>query len=858
MSIFQPRHLLFWICAIAFYLIINSSSALVNTPEDLILHAGESISLSGEIQKTRQIKILAGATVEVVPADGTPENSGMLNLVAPEVFISGTIAGDGVSTNTMQAGRGPWSSGNAGGGGGGYGGKGGAGEDGVWIIFTVIGGAGGGTYDASQYFGEAGSKGFNAGYLLPRAGYGGANIQIDAITLTLAATAMITARGYTTPMRSVGGGSGGAIVLRAGNLLLQAGSSLDVSGGVGSSEAYDSGGGGGGRIKLIRYDWLSNMGANLITAGGHGGPAANDGLSGNISIPDPPVMNAPVLLGPENGSEVGVAPTLEFSASDPAASKFLIFRVEFSRYYDFSPVEKIYTQSDGQSEGVWPEKFSRSGDRVTFSVAADHPLIPGIVYYWRVSVSRNRGASWLTSPQIRTFLTTPTNNGRPHMPQLIAPVNGDMHVGSTPSFIIRGSDPDAGDVLTFSLLLSKDSAFSSPVVFGPTYAGWQQNNVSTPASVECRLLNTETDKDALIPGVQYYWKAICNDNFAQASESPIFGFITLDRPSEPVALWPQNNAIATTKTPEFKVVSEAFPNQPPTELQYKLELSHDNFETVWTFLSERGNLWDNPNNQAYEPGQIATMRFPLEYSLMPGQTYAWKVSALDVIRQNWSAAANTHFFTVFTPPIAVELLAPEQRFEAPNPALVFQVRAVSEAGTTLTAKIEIADNDAFTPLIVSADQSLSSLHWSAPFFASQVAVSYALPTGAGLKRGKTYFWRAQAFDGYSWSDFSPVNNFHIVNTMNLQELKIIPNPVVCSQQATVFLKASTDAQATFYFYNALGKEVKQISMKIAGGPQGNACQITISDFASGAYTLRVILRSPLGKTERIKQFAVVK
>jgi hypothetical protein len=569
-------------------------------------------------------------------------------------------------------------------------------------------------------------------------------------------------------------------------------------------------------------------------------------------------MNAPVLLGPENGSEVGVAPTLEFTASDAAESKFLIFRVEFSRYYDFSPVEKIYTQSDGQTEGTWPEKFSRSGDRVTFSIAADHPLSPGIVYYWRVSVSRNLGASWLTSPQIGTFLTTPTNNGRPNTPQLIAPANGDINVGSTPSFLVHGSDPDAGDVLTFSLLLSKDSAFSSPVVFGPTYSGWQQNNIPTPASVECRLLNTDTNKDALIPGVQYYWKVICTDNFAQASESPIFGFVTLGRPSEPVVLSPQNNAIATTKTPEFKVVSEALPNQPPTDLQYKLELSHDNFETVLTFFSERGNLWDNPSNQAYAPGETATMTFPSEYSLVPGRTYAWKVSALDVTRQNWSAAANIHYFTVITPPIAVELLAPEKRFEAPNPALVFQLRAMSEAGTTLTATIEIADNDAFTPLLISADQRLSSMHWSAPFFASEAAVSYALPTDAGLKREKTYFWRAQAFDGYSWSDFSPVNTFHVVNTMNFQALKIIPNPVVCSQQATVFLKASTDAEATFYFYNALGKEVKQFTMKIAGGPQGNACLINISDFASGAYSLRVILQSPLGKTESIKQFAEVK
>ncbi len=731
--------------------------AVINTSEYLIVGSDESIMLSEDVYKSVYIWVKPGGKIVVAPYDGN-KYFGKLNLIAPNILIEGIIYAAATSYNDKGSGGAPKS--NVGGGGGAaYGGRGGKGAG------KSDAGLGGETYD-TPFLEDIGSHGWRASIGVSYFGFGGGSIRLDAISLTLGATARLYAPGNPTARYTVGGGSGGCILLNGiYTCLLRAVSSyyLDVSGGPGgpSFDYKEAGGGGGGRIKFLKHPSFEDQGGTIKIDGGiSGGGDAQPGDPGVLEDVSAPMPNPPDLISPTNGQEVGVLPTFIFKTTDPADSKFLKYKLEIC-YLDPSSVSITANQLTNPEDPGWGGKaffFSRE----EASYALQYALATSEVYFWRVYVTNNEGQDWIPSVEQRQFTTMATSNSRPLKPQQLQPLHDQINVNKIPAFQTLCADPE-GDTLTFRMILSKDPEMSNSRIFDSSYAGWDQTSylpegAYAGVTATCQILNSGSDLDALVPGTDYYWIIQAYDAYQQSNLSKnIYHFTTVARPPAPTMEVPQNGAVVTTKTPSMKISSQSPTN---STLYYKIELSSDNFETMLVFTSENGGGW---SQTAYTSTEIAELVIPTAYALVPGITYTWHAYAYDIDNDNWSPVTENFSFTVITPPLLPQLVFPDDTYAAPNAGLTFQFQAESESGNTLNGRLELSEDD-FQNIWRGFDQTQDQTGWSSPYYQSNSIMAFTLPAGLKLERDKTYWWQVYASDGISWGPRSESRSFTLTDS----------------------------------------------------------------------------------------------
>jgi hypothetical protein len=73
-------------------------------------------------------------------------------------------------------------------------------------------------------------------------------------------------------------------------------------------------------------------------------------------------------------------------------------------------------------------------------------------------------------------------------------------------------------------------------------------------------------------------------------------------------------------------------------------------------------------------------------------------------------------------------------------------------------------NDNFNTVMTTFDQTVVTDGWSAAQYGSEEAALFTVPTGSELVNGKTYQWRARAFDMRDWSTYSVVWWFSVDTT----------------------------------------------------------------------------------------------
>jgi hypothetical protein len=73
-------------------------------------------------------------------------------------------------------------------------------------------------------------------------------------------------------------------------------------------------------------------------------------------------------------------------------------------------------------------------------------------------------------------------------------------------------------------------------------------------------------------------------------------------------------------------------------------------------------------------------------------------------------------------------------------------------------------SDNFNTVMTNFDQTLSTEGWSGAQFTSDEAALFTVPAGSELVNGKTYQWRARAFDMRDWSSYSVVWWFSVDTT----------------------------------------------------------------------------------------------
>ncbi|NTV52830.1 MAG: hypothetical protein HGA76_07460 [Candidatus Firestonebacteria bacterium] len=864
----KPTWLLLGLCWLS--LPGSAPAAITNNWDNLILGApGDTLVASGVIYRNISIVVQPGTGIYLPPNQTSDSTKWSLQLVAPFIYIGGTLCAEGVSFATTGQGV-AGSNSNSGTGGSGYGGAGGLGQNNP--------GTGGAVYGADNLE-HPGSAGTGNPY------GGGGSIRIDAETLTLAATALINARASQYVSHTTGGGgSGGGIFLNGINTYLAGGYTLTVDGGPGQiSGLYGvynflthtwhyftsagGGGGGGGRIKIYKYPYSSNSlfhdnGGTLSAAGGPGGggsplPAAA-GQTGQIAFTQGYIPYAPELQSPSDGAQVGLEPTLLFYGTDIKNSQFFQFQIQADTSATFSSGALVTENQLVPDAGWGGQPYYKYGQMAAYTFQAY--LASGQTYYWRVRATNSNGYggtyAWSSWSSVRTFTTSPIPP--PNTPLFIypplAPVTGN--VSKTPSLKICSGVPDAaGDTLTFSLVLSQDPSLSNPKIIQPNYPGWDAAGYfSLPIGVTatCQILNTSDHPDALEPGATYYWQATVYDAYMMSRVSAKGLFSVVPLPLTPVLMAPAQLETVTTRTPSFQMRCDS-PNALPQTYQYRLELSQDNFLTVTTYLSKNGTGWAQTQ---FASGTLAGLQIPSAYALVAGQTYAWRVTAYDVNNDNWSPVSETRTFTVVTPPNLPQLLSPDNNFTAPDASLNFQFQAVSDAGNTLTFRYELSHDNFRSTQLMYDQRASSGAVWNAPVTPPGGIAVFSLPAFVTLQRGTPYQWRVSAWDGFSWSPFSETRTFSLAASLDLAVSKVYPNPAVSCANLHVVLQPTVDAEATLHLFNAQAKEIRRVSWHLQGG-RPNDYLLDIANCAPGAYFTITEISSPFGNKKWVTRFAVV-
>jgi len=257
----------FFIMAVVIGLAANGL-AVTDDADILYVGPGEEYTLDGTHTYNQYVDIQGTLYVTKYIGSGT---TGTLELIAPQITVSGTINGNERGWRTAE---GP-GAGSYPGGGGAYGGNGGASG------WGNPGGTAYGTASGSDI--QMGSGG--ASQTLGVGGPGGASVSLFANTLTI--SGLITVNGCQGTDISGwgdggGGGAGGGILVKTTSGTISGTLSANGLRGGNSVQRRGGGGGGGGRIKIFYALSLNTGGATIAYSGGAGGsgPTGNGTAGG--------------------------------------------------------------------------------------------------------------------------------------------------------------------------------------------------------------------------------------------------------------------------------------------------------------------------------------------------------------------------------------------------------------------------------------------------------------------------------------------------------------------------------------------------------------------------------------------------
>jgi hypothetical protein len=115
-------------------------------------------------------------------------------------------------------------------------------------------------------------------------------------------------------------------------------------------------------------------------------------------------------------------------------------------------------------------------------------------------------------------------------------------------------------------------------------------------------------------------------------------------------------------------------------------------------------------------------------------------------------------------PIAPVLVSPSHNGFVTSDRPTFNLSSKElDAKDFLKFSLEFS-NDNFNTIMTTYDQTQSTSGWSADHFVSEQAALFTIPAGSELVNGKTYQWRARAYDMRDWSAYSVVWWFSVDTT----------------------------------------------------------------------------------------------
>jgi large repetitive protein len=402
------------------------------------------------------------------------------------------------------------------------------------------------------------------------------------------------------------------------------------------------------------------------------------------------------------------------NASDPNDDKITY---QFELYSD-SGLTKFEATS-----GQLPEGTNITTWTVPFTLTENQ------TYYWRARAFDG----WLYGPWTSTAsFRVNTVNEPPTAPVLLSPADNGIVSTLTPTLTsTNATDPDSIN-LTYNYDVALDPDFTQIVISGTGVAGGQ-GTTSWQVSIP------------LTENMTYYWRAQADDWLITgpwSATSRFFVNTVNTAPSAPVILAPLNNATVTSLTTDITVQNSIDP---------------DSMNITYFFEADVVPSFDS--SSAIRSGAVTQGQGSTTWTLSglkDNTHYYLRVKAGDGQADSpWSGVMTFFANTANDPPTAPAIANPSNGagVNTTTPTLSVQ-NAVDPDGDTLTYEFALYADSGMTSLIASA-QAIPEISG---------ATSWSVPSA--LIENQNYYWRARAFDGKIYGNWSVLATF-MVNAANL-------------------------------------------------------------------------------------------
>lgn len=535
------------------------------------------------------------------------------------------------------------------------------------------------------------------------------------------------------------------------------------------------------------------------------GAVAASGGSQNWALKVYRYNSAPTIPGlhmPEEGADVKVttepSTTIQTQTTSDAEGDALEYSFEISTVSDFTDV--LYSVNND----------TLSASLATASIAS-MTLSENTRYYWRVQacesgdaiargVVESKCSGWSAG---RSFVVNDVNDVST-TPGLSYPADGRSVDSLTPALqVMKSSDPDINDVLTYEFEVATDSRFVNVVrsavgIEGSKVAG----TVSWPYVPGGEIVWSDA---ALSDNTTYYWRSRAVDSGGGTSAWMTSWFFVNTANDAPDMNPNDTPALMTVAAPlagnEVLVTS-------PVALEVSDAVDLDGDALTYIFEIDTVNTFSSPAKQTSE-SQGGTS-WAVVAALVDNTTYFWRVKASDSAADSpWTETSSFFVNTENDAPEAPVLKSPIEAAHVPTatPQLsLFDAQDIDGDSVTYTYE-------------VSSDSTFASFDAGSGAGAANVWTVDAL-----LRENGIYYWRAKSTDEHDinsngWSDTAV---FRVNMANDLPTAPVVEwQKVVTNGAVVITVGNSYDADGNGLTYEIevySDRELSALAMCDGGGP----------------------------------------